>query len=260
VLLAVDVGNTEIVVGVFRGADLEWTWRLSTRPDRTADEFAVLFGGLLAQRDLAFDREITGVAISSVVPSVTQALRALTARYFPFEPVLVGPGTRTGLPILVDNPRELGADRVVNALAAVARYGGPTIIVDFGTATTYDAISAKGELLGTAIAPGVEISGESLSAATAKLLRVDLTAPRHAIGKNTTEALQSGIIFGTAAEVDGLVERFVGEMRDRPKVVATGGLAPLIIPHCRSIDEHEPWLTLEGLRLVFERNSGTRDD
>ena len=258
-LLAVDAGNTEIVVGVFRSSHLEWTWRLSTQPDRTADELAVLFGSLLSQRGLAFDNQVTGVAVSSVVPGVTQSLREMTGRYFPFSPVVVGPGTRTGMPILTDDPREVGADRVVNALAAVARYGGPTIVVDFGTATTYDAISARGELLGTAIAPGLQVSGESLFSAAARLPRVELAAPRHAIGKNTVEAVQSGVVFGAAAEVDGLVKRIVDEIGEAAKVIATGGLAPVVIPHCKTIDEHDPWLTLEGLRLIFERNAGASD-
>jgi type III pantothenate kinase len=263
VLLAVDVGNTEIVVGVFQSSDLEWTWRLSTRPERTPDELAVLLGGLLAQRGLAFDNQLTGVVISSVVPAVTQALREMASRYFAFPPVVVGPGTKTGMPILTDDPREVGADRVVNALAAASRYGGPCVVVDFGTATTYDAISARGELLGTSIAPGLQVSGASLSAATARLPIVDLAAPRHSIGKNTVEALQSGIVFGTAAEVDGIVERLLQEIGDnaseRAKVIATGGLAPVVIPHCRTIFEHDPWLTLEGLRLIFERNAGAHD-
>jgi type III pantothenate kinase len=266
-LLAVDVGNTEIVVGVFHSSDLEWTWRLSTRPERTPDELAILLGGLLAQRGLAFDNQVTGVVISSVVPAVTSALREMAGRYFAFPPVVVGPGTKTGMPILTDDPREVGADRVVNALAAVSRYGGPCIVVDFGTATTYDAISAKGELLGTSIAPGLQVSGSSLFSATARLPRVELAAPRHAIGRNTVEALQSGIVFGTAAEVDGIVERFIREIGgDGPeaapqaaKVIATGGLAPVVIPHCRRIDEHDPWLTLEWLRLIFERNAGAQD-
>ena len=259
-LLAVDVGNTEIVMGIFRSSDLEWTWRLSTRPERTADELAVLFAGLLGQRGLAFDSQITGVVVSSVVPAVTQALREMAARYFAFPPVVVGPGTKTGLPILTDNPREVGADRVVNALAAVARYGGPCVVVDFGTATTYDAISARGELLGTVIAPGLQASGAALFSATARLPRVELAAPRHAIGKNTVEALQAGIVLGTAAEVDGLVERIKGEIGGDAKVIATGGLATVVIPHCRAVDEHDPWLTLEGLRLIFERNTGSHDD
>jgi type III pantothenate kinase len=260
VLLAVDVGNTEIVAGLFRAAELEWTWRLSTRPERTADELAVLFGELLRQRDLAFDSQVTGVVISSVVPAVTQALREMTSRYFAFDPIIVGPGTKTGVPILTDNPREVGADRVVNALASIARYGGPCIVVDFGTATTYDAISAKGELLGTSIAPGLQVSGASLFAATARLPRVELAAPRNAIGKNTVDALQSGMIFGTAAEVDGIVERIQKELGGDATVIATGGLAGVVIPHCRSVDEHDPWLTLEGLRLVFDKNAGTQDE
>ena len=258
-LLAVDVGNTEIVVGVFRSSDLEWTWRLSSRAERTADELAVLFASLLSQRGLAFDNQITGVVVSSVVPGLTQSLRDMTDRYFPFAPVVVGPGTRTGMPILTDDPREVGADRVVNALAAVSRYGGPCVVVDFGTATTYDAISGRGELLGTAIAPGLQVAAASLFSATARLTRVELAAPRHAIGKNTVEALQSGIVFGAAAEVDGLVRRIVDEIGGDAKVIATGGLAPVVIPHCRTIDEHDPWLTLEGLRIIFERNAGARD-
>jgi type III pantothenate kinase len=259
VILAVDVGNTEIVVGVFRASDLERTWRVSTRPERTADELAVLLGGLFAQRGLPFEGEVAGVVVSSVVPAVTQALRDMAESYFRLSPVVVGPGTKTGIPILTDDPREVGADRVVNALAAVARYGGPCIVVDFGTATTFDAISAKGELLGTAIAPGLAVSGTSLFAAAARLPRVELTAPRHAIGKNTVEALQSGLIFGAAAEVDGIVDRIVGEIGADAKVVATGGLAPRVIPHCRSVDEYVPWLTLEGLRLIYERNTGPQD-
>jgi type III pantothenate kinase len=261
VLLAVDVGNTEIMLGVFRSADLAFTWRLSTRPERTADELAVLFGSLLDRHELAFDSQISGVAISSVVPAVTQSLRQMCDRYFNFPPVIVGPGTKTGVPILTDNPREVGADRVVNALAAVARYGGPCVVVDFGTATTYDAISSKGELLGTALAPGVQVSGASLFSATARLPRVELTAPKHVVGKNTVESLQSGLVYGTAAEVDGMVGRIRTEL-DTPSAtaIATGGLAPVIIPHCSSIDEHDPWLTLEGLRLIFERNTDSQDE
>jgi type III pantothenate kinase len=184
----------------------------------------------------------------------------MTARYFAFPPIVVGPGTKTGLPILTDNPREVGADRVVNALAAVARYGGPCVVVDFGTATTYDAISDRGELLGTVIAPGLQASGAALFSATARLPRVELAAPRHTIGKNTVEALQSGIVLGTAAEVDGVVERIKGEIGGDAKVIATGGLAPIVLPHCSVVDEHDPWLTLEGLRLIFERNAGSHDE
>src|SRR2546425_3658710 len=206
-LLAVNVGNTNTILGVFRGEDLAWHWRPSTQAERTADELAVLFGGLLAQQELSFSRQITGVVISSVVPPTTQALREMAVRYFGFPPVVVEPGTRTGIPILTDNPREVGADRIVNALAAFSRHGGPCIVIDFGTATTYDAVSEKGEFLGGAIAPGIQISNVSLSRATARLPQVELTAPRSVIGKNTVEAIQSALLYGTAAEVDGLVER-----------------------------------------------------
>jgi type III pantothenate kinase len=248
------------VLGVFRGAELEHQWRTSTETERTADELAVLFGGLLEQADLSFSNQITGVVISSVVPTSTGALRDMVERYFNFPPVIVEPGTKTGMPILTDNPRELGADRVVNALAAFNRYGGPCIVIDFGTATTYDAVSEKGEFLGGAIAPGLQTKNASLSRETARLPQVELQAPRTAIGKNTVDAIQSALIFGTAAEADGMIERMRKEFGGDATVVATGGLAPLIIPHCQFVDEHDPWLTLEGLRLVFERNAGPGDD
>jgi len=260
VLLAVNVGNTNTVLGVFRGAELEHQWRTSTETERTADELAVLFGGLLEQADLSFSNQITGVVISSVVPTSTGALRDMVERYFNFPPVIVEPGTKTGMPILTDNPRELGADRVVNALAAFNRYGGPCIVIDFGTATTYDAVSEKGEFLGGAIAPGLQTKNASLSRETARLPQVELQAPRTAIGKNTVDAIQSALIFGTAAEADGMIERMRKEFGGDATVVVTGGLAPLIIPHCQFVDEHDPWLTLEGLRLVFERNAGPGDD
>jgi len=260
VLLAVNVGNTNTVLGVFRGAELEHQWRTSTETERTADELAVLFGGLLEQAGLSFSNQITGVVISSVVPTSTGALRDMVQRYFNFPPVIVEPGTKTGMPILTDNPRELGADRVVNALAAYSRYGGPCIVIDFGTATTYDAVSEKGEFIGGAIAPGLQTKNASLSRETARLPQVELQAPRTAIGKNTVDAIQSALIFGTAAEADGMIERMRKEFGGDATVVATGGLAPLVIPHCQFVDEHDPWLTLEGLRLVFERNAGPGDD
>ena len=244
------------MLGVFRGTELEHQWRASTELERTADELAVLFGGLLEQAGLSFSNQITGVVISSVVPTSTGALREMVTRYFNFPPVVVEPGTKTGLSILTDNPRELGADRVVNALAAFSRYGGPCIVIDFGTATTYDVVSAKGEFLGGAIAPGVQTKNASLSRETARLPQVDLHAPRSSIGKNTIEAIQSALIYGTAAEAEGIVERMQKELGGGATVVATGGLAPVIVPQCPVIDEHDPWLTLEGLRLVFERNAG----
>jgi type III pantothenate kinase len=254
VLLAVNVGNTQTVLGVFRGDELAWQWRLSTEPDRTADEMALLFGGVLQQQGLSFSKEITGVAISSVVPASTQALREMADRYFGFPPVVVEPGTKTGIPILTENPREVGADRIVNSLAAFSKFGGPGIVVDFGTATTYDAVSEKGEFLGGAIAPGLQVAGASLFTATARLPQVELLAPRAAIGKNTVEAIQSGIVFGAAAELEGMIDRMEKELGPAT-VVATGGLAPIVIAHTDAIDRYEPWLTLEGLRIVYERNA-----
>jgi type III pantothenate kinase len=260
VLLAVNVGNTNTMVGVFRMADLEHQWRISTEPKRTADELAVLFAGLLEQGGLSFSNQISGVVISSVVPTSTGALRDMVERYFSFPPVVVEPGTKTGIPILTDNPRELGADRVVNALAAYDRHGGPCIVIDFGTATTYDAVSDKGEFLGGVIAPGVQTKNASLSRETARLPQVELQAPRGVIGKNTVEAIQSALVFGTAAEVDGIIDRVRKELGGSATVIATGGLASVIVPHCQFVDELDPWLTLEGLRLVFERNVGLADD
>ncbi len=259
-LLAVNVGNTNTVLGVFRGAELQHRWRASTEPERTADELAVLFAGLLDQAGLSFSNQITGVVISSVVPTSTSALREMVNDYFNFPPVVVEPGTKTGMPILTDNPRELGADRVVNALAAFHRFGGPCIVIDFGTATTYDAVSEKGEFLGGAIAPGVQTKNASLSRETARLPQVELHAPRTGIGKSTVEAIQSALIYGGASEADGMIDRIRKELGGNATVVATGGLAPLIVPHCQFVDEHDPWLTLEGLRLVFERNVGPADD
>jgi type III pantothenate kinase len=179
----------------------------------------------------------------------------MSARYFPFPPVIVGPGTKTGVPVLTDNPREVGADRIVNALAAFERFGGPAIVVDFGTGTNFDVVSATGEFVGGVIAPGLQVSASSLFSHTARLTRVELTAPRSVVGKNTVEAIQSGLIYGTAGEVDGIVERIREDLgAPQATVIATGGLAPVVLPHCRTVDRYEPWLTLEGLRLVYEKN------
>jgi type III pantothenate kinase len=253
-LLAVDVGNTETMLGVFREAELAWQWRMSTVPDRTADELALHFGGFLEHQDLSFDRHITAVVVSSVVPSATRALREMVRRYFGFRPLVVEPGVKTGIPVLTDNPKEVGADRIVNSLAAVEKHGAPAIVVDFGTATTFDAVSEAGEYVGGVIAPGIEISARALYQHTAQLRRVELLRPSSVIGKSTVEALQSGLLYGYASMVDGLVERLSKEL-GQPTVIATGGLAPVLIEECRTIDEHEPWLTLEGLRIVFARNT-----
>lgn len=259
VLLATNVGNTNTSLGVFRGEELAHHWRLSSSTRRTADEMAVVFGALLQEAGLSFTSQITGVVIASVVPSATSALREMAHRYFNFPPVVVEPGTRTGIPILTDNPREVGADRIVNALAAHHRYGGPVIVVDFGTATTYDVVSERGEFLGGVIAPGVQISNSALSSSTARLPQVELNAPKTVIGRNTVESIQSALIYGTAAEADGIVGRIRRELGGDTKVVATGGLAPLLVPYCETVDHHDEWLTLEGLRLVFDRNVGSDD-
>jgi type III pantothenate kinase len=259
VLLAADVGNTEIVLGVFRGPELVHTWRLSTQSERTPDELALALAGFLAQRGIGFASDVTGFVVASVVPDVTAALREMASRYLDFPPVLVGPGTKTGVPVLTDNPREVGADRVVNTLAAFTKFGGPAIVVDFGTATNFDIVSAKGEFLGGVIAPGMQASAASLFSRTARLTRVELTPPPSVVGKSTVEAIQSGLIFGTAGEVDAIVTRIEGELGEAA-VVATGGLAPVVIPHCTTIDHHEPWLTLEGLRLVFDKNPVGADE
>lgn len=260
-LLTADVGNTEIVLGVFQGEDLRHTWRMSTRAERTPDEIALLLAGLLEHRELDLRRDLTGMCIASVVPDVTSSFREMAASYLSFEPVVVGPGVKTGVPVLTDNPREVGADRVVNSLAAFTRFGGPTIVVDFGTGTNFDVVSAHGEFLGGVIAPGLQVSASALVGRTARLTRVDLQAPRSPIGKSTVEAIQSGLLYGTAGEVDGIVERIRAELgAPEATVVATGGLAPVVIPHCRTVTEHEPWLTLQGLRLVHDRNAGSPDD
>jgi type III pantothenate kinase len=251
-LLAADVGNTETVLGVFDGPELAYTWRLSTQPERSADELALLISGLLEHRALTLEK-LSGLCVASVVPDVTVALREMAARTLPFDPLIVGPGTRTGVSILTDNPREVGADRIVNTLAAFTRFGGPAIVVDFGTGTNFDVVSSEGAFLGGVIAPGLQISAATLVQRAARLTRVELEAPSSVIGRNTVEAIQSGLVYGTAAEVDGIVERVRREI-GKATAIATGGLAPVVIPHCRTIDHHEPFLTLEGLRLVHHKN------
>lgn len=250
-LLAIDVGNTQILIGLYAGAELTDHWRLATNSERTADEYSVLV------RQFIGGVEIEGVAISSVVPRATAALRGMTTRYFGVEPIVVEPGTRTGMPILTDNPKEVGADRIVNAIGAYDLYGGPTIVIDFGTATVIDAVSEKGELLGCAILPGVEISMDALFARADRLYRVELIEPRSVIGKNTIESLQSGAIYGFSSQVDGICVRMEDELGEST-VVATGGLAGLIGRFSSKIQHLDPWLTLHGLRIVYERNVAER--
>ena len=253
-LLAIDVGNTQTVIGVFRDDELVDHWRLGTDARRTADELALTLQGFLGLQGISFEREVSGIAIASVVPALTHTLREMVQRYFSFAPVIVEPGVRTGVPILTDNPKEVGADRIVNALAAHHLYGGPSVVVDFGTSTNFDVVSERGEFLGGAIAPGVEISIDALGIRGAQLRKVEIARPRSVIGKNTVECLQSGILYGFAGQIDGILERMSKELGQPPKVIATGGLAPLIISECAHVDVHEPWLTLIGLRLVHEKN------
>ena len=268
-LLAIDVGNTQTVIGLFAGPrsdaldgnrragtiddDLVDNWRVSTQSDRTSDEHALVIQEFLGFHGFSFDDDIDGIAISSVVPRSTAAFREMTHRYFGFKPVVIEPGVRTGMPILTENPREVGADRIANAVAAIDLTGGAAIVIDFGTATTFDAVSARGEYLGGVIAPGLEISLDALYTRAAALRRVELVEPRGVIGRTTVDSIQNGAVFGTAGLVDGICERMSAELGPCT-VIATGGLASLIAPHTRSISRVEPWLTLHGLRLVFDLN------
>lgn len=249
-LLAIDVGNTNTVLGTFAGEKLVDSWRVRTDARATADELAWLYRGLIAQTGV-----ITGIAISSTVPGVLHELRSMAGRYFADLPlVVVEPGVRTGVPLLYDNPKEVGPDRIVNALAAHHLYGGPAIVVDFGTSTNFDVVSAKGEFLGGALAPGLEISIDALAQRGARLFKIELARPRSVIGKSTVEALQSGLLYGTVGQVDGLVRRITAELGGSATVIATGGLAPLVLSESETLQHHEPDLTLIGLRLVYERN------
>ena len=265
-LLAIDVGNTNTVLGIFDGEEVIEHWRIATVPDRTADEIAVVLRGLLDQSPVIKAQTsdggagITGIALCSTVPSVLHEMREMCRRYYREIPaVIVEPGVRTGVPIRMDNPKEVGSDRIMNSLAAVHLFGGPAIVVDFGTSTNFDAVSARGEFVGGALAPGIEISVDALSRRAAQLLKVELTRPPRVVGKNTVEALQSGIVYGFAGQVEGIARRMARELApqdpDSVTIIATGGLAPLVINEVSVIDAHEPWLTLIGLRLVFERNT-----
>jgi type III pantothenate kinase len=252
-LLAIDIGNTNTVLGVFEGDELERSWRIKTDARSTADELALTFRGLLT------DHEITGTAACSTVPAALRELRLMLATYYPHIPtVLVEPGVRTGVSLQYENPKEVGADRIVNTLAAHHLVPGPAIVVDFGTTTNFDVVSGKGEFLGGALAPGIEISLDALAARAAQLRMVELVAPRGPIGKSTVEALQSGILYGFAGQVDGLVRRLSVALHpddpDAVEVIATGGLATLVIEHCETVTRYEPDLTLLGLRLIYERN------
>ena len=253
-LLAVDVGNTQTHIGIFSGETIVAEWRTSTEPRRTADELALIFQEFLSFQELSFSRQVTGVVISSVVPSLTGSMREMVEKYFHFNPVVVEAGIKTGMPVLTDNPREVGADRIVNAVAAYALSPGPLVVIDFGTATTFDAVSEAGEYLGGAIAPGVNISARALWDSAAQIQKVELVVPRTVIGRSTIESVRSGVLFGAASMVDGMVERMQKELGGHSEVIATGGLAPLILSECNVRARHEPALTLTGLRILYERN------
>ncbi|MBX3313660.1 MAG: type III pantothenate kinase [Actinobacteria bacterium] len=272
-LLAIDIGNTQTVIGLFAGPDDDFEpdgnradgaidtdlvdhWRIATQSERTSDEHALVIQEFLGFHGFSFDDDIDGIAISSVVPRSTAAFREMTHKYFGFRPVVIEPGVKTGLPILTENPREVGADRIANAVAALDLTSGPAIVIDFGTATTFDALSSRGEYLGGVIAPGLEISLDALYTRAAALRRVELVEPRGVIGRTTVDSIQNGAVFGTAGMVDGICDRIAAEL-GTPTVIATGGLATLVAPHTRAIDRVEPWLTLHGLRLVFRRNAST---
>lgn len=252
-LLVLDTGNTNIVLGVYEGTELKHHWRMETYRQKTEDEYAMQVKALFSHVGLEFT-DITGIIISSVVPPVMFPLEQMCKKYFNQEPVIVGPGVKTGLNIKYENPREVGADRIVNAVAAIHEYGSPLIIVDFGTATTYCYVNEHAEYMGGAIAPGINISMEALFDRASKLPRVELTRPEHVVGKNTVSAMQSGILYGYVGQVEGLVGRMKAESKKMPTVIATGGLAPLIGKETDVIDVVDDYLTLKGLKLIHERN------
>jgi type III pantothenate kinase len=261
-LLCIDIGNTNTVLATFEDDKLVHSWRVKTDARATADEMGLMFRGLLAD-DIAGRSggyrngpvELTGVAACSTVPAALRSLRTMLGRYYSDIPaVIVEPGVRTGVQLAIDNPKEVGSDRVANTLAAYTLYGGPSIVVDFGTSTNFDVVSSRGEFLGGVLAPGIEISVDALAARAAQLRKVELVKPARIIGKNTVECLQSGVVYGFAGQVDGVVRGIISELGPVNAVVATGGLAPIVIDECATVTHYEPWLTLIGLRLIFERN------
>jgi type III pantothenate kinase len=268
-LLTVDIGNTNTVLGLYRispagteagsdtSSELVAHWRVSTHKTQTSDEYGVLFLNLFNMHGIAVS-EVKDIIISSVVPPVDSTLRRVCEKYFHCVPLFVEPGIRTGMPMLIDNPAELGADRLVNAIAAFERYGGPCIVVDFGTATTFDVISAKGEFCGGVITPGIGISTDALFARAARLTRVDFKRPAKVIGTNTVSNLQSGLFYGFVSQVDGILERMVAELGEKPHIIATGGMAYSIASDSKFIQQCDDMLTLEGLRMLYERNRQPR--
>jgi type III pantothenate kinase len=249
-LLAVDVGNTQTVLGLYEGEELRDHWRIATEAHRSGDELGALLDALLPGLD-----RIAGVCLSSTVPALVRSYEDFVARFTSARLLVLGPGVRTGVPVRSDDPREVGPDRIANAVAVKERYGAPAIVVDFGTSTNFDVVSAEGEWLGGVLAPGIEVSMDALFARAARLFRVEFTAPPTVIGKTTVTSLQSGLVYGFVGQVDEIVTRIRGELGTEAQAIATGGLADLIAPHSRTIARVDPWLTLDGLRLVWDLNS-----
>lgn len=253
-LLAVDVGNTNVTLALFDGEKIVADWRVTTHRERTTDEVGLELRQLFALRGFELG-VVTGVVISSVVPTLNQALIEASRRYLKSEPIMVGPGVKTGVRIRYDNPKDVGADRIANALGAYSKYGGPVVVIDFGTAVTYDAINADGDYLGGAIAPGIEISLDALVSQTAMLRRVEPVAPDSVIGRNTVSSIQSGLVWGIVAQVEGMVKRMTDELGGKARVVATGGQAALVADLTHAIEITDPLLTLQGLRLIYAQNT-----
>jgi type III pantothenate kinase len=252
-LLAIDIGNTNIVLGVFKEKNLVTNWRIFTEKDKTADEYGISILNLFHFSKIN-PFSISGIIISCVVPPLISVFTQMSEKYFKINPLIVAPGIKTGLAILYDNPHEVGADRIVNGVAAYHKYGGPCIVVDFGTATTFDAISEKGEYLGGSIAPGLYISAEALSEKTAKLPRVEIKRPKNIIGKTTVASIQSGLFYGYIGLIEKIISQMKKELGSKTKVISTGGIAEEITAQIKMINYHDPYLTLEGLRIIYERN------
>jgi type III pantothenate kinase len=252
-LLAIDVGNTNTVLGVFEKAELRAHWRLTTKREQTADEYGILIRNLFDLEGLGHS-DIAGIMIASVVPPLNWLLEEMAQKYFGLKALFLEPGTRTGMAIHYDNPQEVGADRIANGVAAYERYGGPCVVVDFGTAITFDAISQKGEYLGGVICPGLGVSAEALFARAARLPRVEIREPERVIGTNTVASIQSGLFYGAVGLLDGVLERLVAVLGRETRVIATGGQAPMVAAASRYKPPVDAWLTLDGLRLIYERN------